>query len=98
MKKCVLISKFGWPDFEPERDYFQSLLRSIVFQQLSGKAANTIYERFFNIIPKTVTLSPKEVLKLDKDEMKKTGLSFQKINYLKNNLIQIHSEHNSFYN
>ena len=90
----VLIREFGWPDFDPKHDYFQSLLRSIVFQQLSGKAANTIYERFINLIPKTVTLSPKEVLKLDKDEMRKTGLSFQKINYLSN--LAYFFENNSF--
>lgn len=93
-KMRVLINKFGWPDFDPKQDYFQSLLRSIVFQQLSGKAANTIYERFINLIPKTVTLSPKEVLKLDKDEMRKTGLSFQKINYLRN--LAYFFENNSF--
>ena len=93
-KMRVLISKFGWPDFYPKQDYFQSLLRSIVFQQLSGKAANTIYERFINLIPKTVTLSPKEILKLDKDEMSKTGLSFQKINYLRN--LAYFFENNSF--
>ena len=93
-KMRVLIRKFGWPDFAPKQDYFQSLLRSIVFQQLSGKAANTIYERFINLIPKTVTLSPKEVLKLDKDEMRKTGISFQKINYLRN--LAYFFENNSF--
>ena len=93
-KMRVLIRKFGLPDFDPKPDYFQSLLRSIVFQQLSGKAANTIYERFINLIPKTVTLSPKEVLKLDKDEMRKTGLSFQKINYLRN--LAYFFENNSF--
>ena len=93
-KMRVLIRKFGWPYFDPKQDYFQSLVRSIVFQQLSGKAANTIYERFVNLIPKTVTLSPKEVLKLDKDEMRKTGLSFQKINYLRN--LAYFFENNSF--
>ena len=93
-KLRVLIRKFGRPDFDPKQDYFQSLLRSIVFQQLSGKAANTIYERFINLIPKTVTLSTKEVLKLDKDEMRKTGLSFQKINYLRN--LAYFFENNSF--
>ena len=94
-KMRVLIRKFGWPNFDSKQDYFQSLLRSIVFQQLSGKAANTIYERFINLIPKTVTLSPKEVLKLDKDERRKTGLSFQKINYLRN--LAYFFENNSFH-
>ena len=38
-KMRVLISKFGRPNFNLREDYFQSLLRSIVFQQLSGKSA-----------------------------------------------------------
>ena len=79
-----LIKKFGRPDFNQGQDYFQSLLRSIVFQQLSGKAAQTIYERLLNLIPKTSNLCPNEVLKLDKDDMRKAGLSFQKINYVRN--------------
>ena len=51
-----LINKFGRPDFSQREDYFQSLLRSIVFQQLSGKAAQKIYERFIKLIPKTSNL------------------------------------------
>ena len=80
----VLINKFGRPDINPKQDYFQSLLRSIVFQQLSGKAAQSIYERFVNLIPKTSSLCPNEVLKLNKDEMRKAGLSFRKIDYVRN--------------
>ena len=80
----VLINKFGRPDLNPRQDYFQSLLRSIVFQQLSGKAAQTIYERFVNLIPKTSNYCPNEVLKLDKEEMRKAGLSFRKIDYVRN--------------
>ena len=55
-----------------------------MFQQLSGKAAKTIYERFVNLIPKSSNLCSNEILKLDKEEMKKAGLSFQKINYVRN--------------
>ena len=91
-----LINKFGRPDFNLGQDYFQSLLRSIVFQQLSGKAAKTIYERLVNLIPKTTNLCPNEVLKLDKDEMRKAGLSFQKINYVRN--LADYFENNSFQN
>ena len=93
-KMQVLIKKFGRPDFNLGQDYFQSLLRSIVFQQLSGKAAQTIYERFVNLIPKNSNLCPNEVLKLDKDEMRKAGLSFQKINYVNN--LSDYFENNSF--
>ncbi len=90
----VLIKKFGGPDFNLKQDYFQSLLRSIVFQQLSGKAAQTIYERFVNLIPKTSNLCPNEVLKLDKEDMRKAGLSFRKIDYLRN--LADYFENNSF--
>ena len=93
-KMRVLISKFGRPNFNLRQDYFQSLLRSIVFQQLSGKSAKAIYERFVNLIPETSNLSPKEVLKLEKDEMRKTGLSFQKIDYIRN--LANYFEDNSF--
>ena len=93
-KMRVLINEFGRPDYNLRLDYFQSLLHSIVFQQLSGKAAQTIYERFVNLIPKTSNLCPNEVLKLDKDEMRKAGLSFQKINYVKN--LADYFEKNSF--
>ena len=93
-KMLVLIKKFGRPDFNQGQDYFQSLLRSIVFQQLSGKAAQTIYERLVNLIPETSNLCPNEVLKLDKDEMRKAGLSFQKINYVRN--LADYFENNSF--
>ena len=93
-KMRVLINEFGRPDYNLRQDYFQSLLHSIVFQQLSGKAAQTIYERFVNLIPKTSNLCPNEVLKLDKDEMRKAGLSFQKINYVKN--LADYFENNAF--
>ena len=93
-KMQVLINEFGRPDYNLRQDYFQSLLRSIVFQQLSGKAAQTIYERFVNLIPKTSNLCPNEVLKLDKDEMRKAGLSFRKIDYVRN--LADYFENNSF--
>ena len=94
-KMEVLIKKFGGPDFNLKQDYFQSLLRSIVFQQLSGKAAQTIYERFVNLIPKTSNHCPNEVLKLDKEEMRKAGLSFRKIDYVRN--LADYFENNSFH-
>ena len=90
----ILIDKFGSPNFTIGQDYFQSLLRSIVFQQLSGKAAQTIYERFIKLIPKTSNLCPNEVLKLNNDDMRKSGLSFQKINYVMN--LADYFENNSF--
>jgi len=89
-----LIKKFGSPEFDTKKDYFQSLLRSIVYQQLSGKSAKAIYDRFVNLILKNSYLSPKEVLKFSKDNMRKVGLSYQKIDYIKN--LANYFEKNSF--
>jgi len=93
-KMQVLIEKYGRPNLNPRQDYFQSLFRSIVFQQLSGEAAQTIFERLVSLIPEKSNLCPNEVLKIDKDDMRKAGLSFQKINYVKN--LAVYFENNSF--
>ena len=69
-----LISKFGKPDFDFKEDYFQSLVRSIVYQQLSGKSAKAIHERFIDLLPMNSLLAPKEVLKLDKNDIRNTGI------------------------
>ena len=71
------------PYFEPKNNYFESLMHSIVFQQLSGKVANIIYQRLIDLLPGR-TVNPKKVLILDNDRMRKVGLSPQKINYIKN--------------
>ena len=89
----VLIEKFGRPNFKIGQDYFQSLFRSIVFQQLSGEAAQTIFNRLVKLIPEKSILCPNEVLKLDKDDMRRAGLSFQKINYVRN--LAVYFENNS---
>ena len=83
-KMSTLISKYGIPDLKPGKDYFLSLLRSIVFQQVSGKAANTIFKRFIKLIPKNSKITPKEVLKLDKNDIRNTGIPLQRTNYIIN--------------
>ena len=82
-KMQKLIKDYGLPDFELKNDYFQSLMRSIVFQQLSGKVANIIYQRLINLLPNNKII-PREVLMLTNENMRQAGLSSQKINYIKN--------------
>src|SRR3989344_8475744 len=63
-------------------DYFSDLCESIVGQQLSGKAASTIWGRFISLMPgKKVT--PENVLKVDVEDMRKAGMSYSKANYVK---------------
>src|ERR1051326_5056828 len=61
---------------------FQTLVRSIVYQQLSGKAAYTILKRLLAAVPDG-HLSPEAVLALAETEMRALGLSGQKTAYIR---------------
>ena len=60
---------------------FEALVRSIVFQQLSTKAAGTIYGRFEEAAGGAVT--PEAIRNLGVAEMRQAGLSKQKIGYIR---------------
>jgi len=62
-------------------DYFESLINSIIGQQLSGKAAATIEKRFINI---TGDLNPKKIIKIPDEIIRQAGVSYSKIKYIKN--------------
>jgi len=82
-KMSELIRINNQPILKPQDDYFYSLVRSIIFQQLNGKVAKIIFMRFIKLLPRN-RINPSQVLMLNNNEMKKVGLSFQKINYIKN--------------
>ena len=69
--------------FSPNKNLYQSLIRAIVSQQLSVKAAATIYERFLNLFPGKDPAA-EIVLRLDDEQLRNCGLSYQKAGYLKN--------------
>ncbi len=60
---------------------FQALARSIVFQQLSTKAARTIYERLEEAAGGAIT--PEAIQNLSVGQMRRAGLSKQKIGYIR---------------
>jgi DNA-3-methyladenine glycosylase II len=64
-------------------DLFLDLLRSIIGQQLSVKAAQTIYERFLGLFPRE-SADAGYLLSLSDDTLRQIGLSRQKINYVRN--------------
>ena len=80
---ALLIKKYGLPDREPRNNPFQSLVRSIVYQQLSGKAAATILQRFMNLFPGKHFPTPKEVSAVPLRKLRAAGLSSQKSLYIK---------------
>ena len=77
MKK--LIPQFGDAILESRGDAFVTLARSIVGQQISVKAAQTVWDRFAALSRK---LTPAGVLKLKMDDMRAAGLSARKVEYL----------------
>ena len=60
---------------------FHSLAEAIVYQQLNGKAAETIFKRFAALTGEPLT--PEGILKLSDEQMRGAGLSKQKSAYLK---------------
>ena len=74
-----LIPQFADAAIESRGDPFVTLARSIVGQQISVKAAQTVWDRFAQL-PKTMT--PANVLRLKVDDMRAAGLSARKVEYL----------------
>src|SRR5579862_1214528 len=66
--------QFGPPEFH-------SLAEAIVYQQLNGRAAVTIFNRFAALAGEPLT--PEGILKLSDEQMRSVGLSKQKSSYLK---------------
>lgn len=64
-------------------DVYAYLIRVIIFQQLSGKAANTIYQRFLDLFPQKYP-EDKLLITLDHENLRRVGLSNQKAKYVKN--------------
>ena len=74
-----LIPHFGDACLQSRGDPFTTLARSIVGQQISVKAAQTVWDRFA-LLPEQI--SPASVLKLKVDDMRAAGLSARKVEYL----------------
>lgn len=74
-----LIPQFGDACLESRGDAFVTLARSIVGQQISVKAAQTVWDKFEQL-PRAMTHG--NVLKLKVDDMRACGLSARKVEYL----------------
>ncbi len=74
-----LIPQFGQACLQSRGDAFVTLARSVVGQQISVKAAQTVWDRFAQL-PQQMT--PAQVLRLKIDDMRAAGLSARKVEYL----------------
>jgi len=77
-----LINRWGSCRIKPIKStkYFEDLCASIIEQQLSGKAAETIFNRFKKKVGK---VSPQNVLQTKDQELRDSGMSWGKVGYVK---------------
>ena len=83
VKLKSLIEKYPKPKFSPNKNYFDALSKSIIYQQLSGKVAKIIYNRFLSLFVNEIP-DPAQYQKLENINLKNIGLSKQKISYISN--------------
>jgi DNA-3-methyladenine glycosylase II len=78
-----LVEKWGNCTIKPSKktQYFEDLVDSITSQQLSGKAAATIFNRVKEVCGEKIT--PECLIKLETEELRKCGLSYAKCSYVK---------------
>lgn len=70
--------------------HFDALCRSIIYQQLSTKAAGTIHGRFLDLFADRAP-TPEALLALPEETLRGVGLSRQKLNYLRDLASRVHA-------
>src|SRR5579872_3895099 len=76
-----IIDRVGEYAIQYHEPTFRALVRSIVFQQLHGKAARAIFDRLLQKAGGEVT--PDSILKMRPAQMRALGLSKQKLTYIR---------------
>jgi len=86
---CAIIDRVGPYRMQYRDPSFESLVRSIVFQQLHGSAARAIFDRLVAAAGGVIT--PESILKLTAAQMRAAGLSKQKLSYVRDLAQRTHS-------
>jgi DNA-3-methyladenine glycosylase II len=84
-----IIAQVGPVGIQTRRERFQALVRTIIFQQLAGAAANAIYGRFVALFPGVEFPSPEQVLAKTAAQLRSVGLSEKKALYIKDLAIHV---------
>jgi DNA-3-methyladenine glycosylase II len=77
-----IISRLGPYEFRLDEDHYEALVGSIVFQQLAGAAARAILDRFKQIYDGKIP-RPRQYLDTEERHLRASGLSPQKISYIR---------------
>jgi len=78
----AIIERVGSYKIQHREPSFETLVRSIVYQQLSGKVASVMLGRLIALLPGS-KVTPETILKLTPARMRKAGLSKQKTAYIR---------------
>ncbi len=78
-----IIEQVKLPRIQRDANVYHALLRAIIFQQLSGKSASTIHQRFLDKFSGSYP-KPKKLVSCTDEELRAVGLSRQKANYVRN--------------
>ena len=79
-----LYKKYGPHKFENRSKFlYEELVESIIGQQLSEKAADTIFKRFLEIFNNKFP-NCDQLLKIDTEKLRSAGMSYSKASYIKN--------------
>lgn len=84
-----LIKKWGHCRIRPIKKslYFEDLVDAICSQQLSNKAARTIFDRIKNLLGGNI--NPDIVLKKKDEDLRSCGLSYAKVSYVKDLALKV---------
>lgn len=80
---AVVIDRVERPQWNVYTDYFQALVESIISQQLSVKAGDTITKRFIQLFGDSTFPKAKDIIKMDTEKIRSAGISYAKIKYIK---------------
>ncbi len=86
-----VLPSINWSDWfedRPSSDNFYNLTRNIIYQQLAGKAASTIFARFEKLV---TDITPSRILAIEDQELRDVGLSWAKVRYVKDLASKVNS-------
>ena len=78
-----LVKKHGLPPLKRGTNIFKSLCQAIIYQQVSGRATQSILKKFVGLYPQKKFPTPADILATSAETLRSTGVSPQKAGYLR---------------
>ncbi len=82
-KFSLIVKQIGFISLKKREINFEVLLKIIINQQLSNQVADVIFLRLKNEISVSKNIDPKTIMDIDNEVLRKLGISFSKISFMK---------------